>query len=86
MYRLSYLQAVEPDALSSVDGILVEVDDELDGMGFPTVDIVAASREEIVEYVRTNWGDDDAAWFREYVVDRIVEAPLDFAEYLARRA
>lgn len=81
MYRLSYLQAVEPDALPAREGIIVEVDPDLDDMGFPRVDVVARDRDTLIAYVREHWGDDDADWFRQYVVGGIIEAPMDFADY-----
>lgn len=81
MYRLSYLQAVEPEALPAREGLLVEVNDDLDGQGFPRVDVVADDRDVLIEYVREHWGDDDADWFREYVVGGVVEASMDFADY-----
>ena len=71
-YLLDYLQAVEPDALTTADGITVVVDDELDSMGFNRVSISGPTREAVVEYVRANWGDDDRDWFAEWVENRVV--------------
>lgn len=83
MYRLSYLQAVEPDALPAREGIVVEVDPDLDGQGFPRVDVVARDRDELIAYVHWCWsGDDDPDWFRECVVERVTEWPMDFDEYV----
>lgn len=82
MYRLSYLQAVEPDTLPSREGVVVEVDPDLDDYGFPRVDVVARDRDVLIEYVRANWGDDDAEWFRTYVEGRITEPPISYDEYV----
>lgn len=83
MYRLSYLQAVEPDALPAREGLVVEVDADLDGQGFPRVDVVARDRDVLIAYVYWHWsGDEDPDWFREYVVNRVTEYPIDFDEYV----
>ena len=85
MWRVSYLQAVEPDALPAREGVAVEVDDELDGQGFPRVDVVGRDRDEVLAYVHEQWsGDEDPGWFAEYVVGRIHEVPIAYDEYLAR--
>jgi hypothetical protein len=83
VYRLSYLQAVELDSLPSREGVVVEVDPDLDEYGFHRVDVVARDRDVLVEYVRENWGDDDRDWFREYVEGRISEPPISYDEYTA---
>lgn len=79
MFRLSDLQAVEPESLKSTEGVLVEISEERDP--FAHADLVAASAEEIAEYVREHWGDDDGDWFANYVVARIIEVPADYTEY-----
>lgn len=86
MYRLSYLQAVEPEALPAREGLVVEVDADLDDYGFPRVDVVARDRDVLIEYVRWHWGDDDADWFRDYVVARITEPPIDYDDYVGGKA
>lgn len=84
LYRVSDLQAVEPDALPEREGIIVEVDPEPDSMGFPRVDVVGRTRDEVIAYVHWHWsGDDDPDWFREYVVDRVMEAPMAYDDYVA---
>lgn len=67
------LQSVEPDFLTPRDGITVELAPGLDGMGFNRVAVYGPTREAVVEYVRSEWGDDDAAWFDEWVLHRVEE-------------
>lgn len=40
-------------------------------MGMPRVDVSGPTRESVIEYVRENWGDDDAEWFDRYIVQRV---------------
>lgn len=73
-YRLPYhvegLQACEPSALYSLPGVIsVELDEELDSMGFNRATVHGRSRDDVVDYVRRNWGNEDTDWFREYVVE-----------------
>jgi hypothetical protein len=75
MFTVDYLQAVEPDFLGKPAGIVVTLDEELDSQGFNRVTVEGPTREAVIEYVRENWGDDDADWFQEYVVDRVREVP-----------
>ena len=82
MYRLSYLQAVEPEALPAREGLVVEVDADPDDYGFPRVDVVARDRDVLIAYVREHWGDDDADWFRTYVEGRVMALDLDYDEYV----
>jgi len=70
-YTVDYLQAVEPEELESVEGITVTVEPELDSMGFNRVSVEGDSREAVIDYVRSQWGDDDRDWFNEWVVGRI---------------
>ena len=85
LYRVSDLQAVEPDALPQWEGIIVEVDPDPDDMGFSRVDVVGDTRQREIAYVHEGWdGDCDPQWFHEYVVDRVIEAPMAYADYAAR--
>lgn len=83
-YELSYLQAVEPEALPRDRDVDVFVHEELDGQGFNEVSLSAETPEQIVAYVREFWGDDDEKWFAEYVVARIerVGTPAELAKAL----
>jgi hypothetical protein len=72
-YEVAHLQAVEPDELPRDAGVDVFVHEELDGMGFNTVTLSAPDRDVLIEYVREQFGDEDAEWFQEYVVDRVTE-------------
>lgn len=75
MYRVTALQAVEPDELfrNKPESVTVDVSDELDGMGFNTVTITAPTEGEVFAFVLNNWGDDAATggWFTEHVVRRL---------------
>jgi hypothetical protein len=73
MFAVTDLQAVEPEALEASAGIRVEVDEELDSMGFPRVSVFGETRDQVIAYVRDQWGDDDPQWFAEYVVARVEE-------------
>lgn len=95
MFRVDYIQAVEPDELPKRDGIRIIIEPELDGMGFNRVAVCGESREAVLEYVREAWGDEDPDWFREWIADRIEEFPnvqLDdedggeYADHLADQA
>lgn len=81
-FRVEDLQAVEPDALERRDGIVVTVHPELDGMGFNTVDVEGPTRDAVVEYVRSQWGEEDPAWFAEYVVARVRTLPVSTTKTL----
>lgn len=84
LYRIGDLQAVEPDALPTREGILVERHPDLDDMGFPRVDVVSNSPATLIAYVHEQWsGDEDPQWFAEYVVGRITEHHVDWAAYEA---
>lgn len=72
-YEVAHLQAVEPDELPRDQGVDVFVHADLDGMGFNTVTVSGPDRDALIEYVRDQWGDEDAAWFEEYVVQRVTE-------------
>lgn len=70
------LQAVEPDALpEDDDDVFFVVEEERDGMGFPRVAVYGPTRDAVIEYVRKGWGDEDASWFQEHVVDRVEGLP-----------
>jgi hypothetical protein len=70
-YRVTYLQACEPDLLEPAEGIVVVQDPDVDSMGMPRVTVYGPTRWAVQSYVRREWGDDDRDWFREYVTDRI---------------
>lgn len=73
LYRVAYLQAVEPEFLPTPpEGVEVDVvEGHRDEMGFPRVDVTARTREAVLAYVREAWGDDDAEWFADYVEARV---------------
>lgn len=71
-WQVEYLQCVELELLASVPGIRLELV-ENDWMGFARVDVIGPTREAVIEYVRAEWGDDDEAWFAEYVIGRVRE-------------
>ena len=79
-FYVNDLQAVEPDELEPADGIEVVLDDELDGMGFNRVTVYGPTPEDVVEYVRREWGDEDPEWFEEYVVARVVDTHRNVGE------
>lgn len=67
-YIVSDLQAVEPDQLAQVEGIQIRVAPEKDSMGFDRVDVIGPTIDATVEYVRSQWGDEDPDWFRDRVI------------------
>lgn len=83
IYRVNDLQAVEPDALPSREGIVVERHADLDSMGFPTVDVVSDSPATLISYIHEQWsGDEDPSWFAEYVIGRVTAVDgIDFTHY-----
>lgn len=63
-----------PRSGSPRPGVWVAVGDELDGMGFPRIEVRASTRELLLEFVEDNWGHQiDTDWFDAHVVDRILE-------------
>lgn len=72
-YRVDYLQTVEPDKLAPRDGIAVDVETMRDDMGLPRVSVTGPTREAVIDYVRSEWGDEDGGWFADFVVGRIWE-------------
>lgn len=73
VYEVDDLQAAEPALLSVVPGVKVTITTLSDDMGLPRVCVEAGSREELVEYVLANWGDEDEDWFSDHVVGRVRE-------------
>lgn len=73
-YVVDDLQAADPDALSAVAGITVETVDHADSMGLPRVAVSGPTRAAVLAYVRENWGDSDAVWFRDHVEGRVRQA------------
>lgn len=71
VYRVTDLQACEPGLLPRDRGVTVILDPELDGQGFARATLEAPSASALLGYVRENWGDEDKAWFEEYVVQRV---------------
>ena len=65
------LQSVEPEALEPAEGITVKIAPELDGQGFERVAVHGPTREAVLKYVRSQWGDEDPAWFADYVEARL---------------
>lgn len=75
IYRVSDVQAAEPDELDPPAGVWLEFDPEKDSMGLDRVAISASTREDLLAYVRDTWGDDDATggWYSEWIVARVEE-------------
>ena len=71
------LQSVEPESLEPRKYIELVIDPEPDNHGFARVSVSGPTREAVVEYVRSQWGDEDSGWFAEYVEARVrQEEPL----------
>lgn len=85
-YAVSDLQVVERDDLERdlPEGVRLAYEPGKDSMGLDRVEVSALSREALVDFVRVNWGDDDDAWFQEWVVARIEEHAIceDCGEFL----
>ena len=75
MFRVTDLQAVEPDELfkNKPEAIKVDVEEQLDSQGFNRVIVTAPTRGELLAFVLNNWGDDAATggWYQSHVVDRV---------------
>ena len=70
-WMVDYIQACEIDCLPQGEGIEIEVEPEVDDMGFHRVAVIGESPEQVIAYVREHWGDDDRAWFHDHIENRI---------------
>lgn len=70
-YFVDDLEAVEPDELDrTVEGIRITT--VPNDRGFSSATVEGPTREAVLDYVRSQWGDDDQDWFQTWVVDRIL--------------
>lgn len=72
MFVVTDIQAVEIDTLEHVPGVYVEYEGK-DTMGAHRVAVYGSSTAEVVEYVRSQWGDEDPDWFASHIVGRVEE-------------
>lgn len=77
-FIVGHLQVVDRRDLrrNLPEGIRLIYEGGKDDMGFDRVEISAPSREQLLDFVRANWGDDDDQWFAEWVEGRIEEVPV----------
>jgi hypothetical protein len=81
MYQLSDIQACEPEVLLAAtvaSPITVTIDTERDdtSAGCARVTITAHTKQQIIDFVKEQWGTDDTDWFYDYIECRIEEVAI----------